>query len=73
MVATPNPLYRGDRAQEVFIALRELLSRNQHAAHFGLETLSDLLYAEQLLSDRPKHSEVEAAREALLVEGEVLA
>ena len=68
-----HPLYPVGRTQEVLIALRELLSRNQCAAHFDLETLSELLYEERLLSCRPEPSEVQAAREALLVEDEVLA
>ena len=68
-----HPLYAAARTQEVLIALRELLSRNQCAAYFDLETLSELLHEERLLFYRPGLSEVEAAREALLVEGEVLA
>lgn len=68
----PDPLYPTGRTQEVLVALRGLLSRNPSAAHFGAESLSELLYQERFLSYRADPAELEPAIEALRVEGEVL-
>jgi hypothetical protein len=79
MNSAPTPAYHDGRTetsalavQGTLVAFRELLSRNPCAAQFGSETLAELLHAEGYLHRRPLESLVEAALEALLVEGEVL-
>jgi hypothetical protein len=55
----------------VFLALRELFSRYPAAAESGPDRLADLLCT--YLPLRPDESQVEAALEALCVDGKVLA
>jgi hypothetical protein len=60
--------------EEVLLALRELFSSRPEAAQVGSEILIELLRIECFLSHGPPPvSQVEAALEALQVEGEVLA
>lgn len=54
-------------------ALRELFSQHPRAMRCGPETLSRMLYVLCFLSYRPGVCEVEAALEALQVEGELAA
>jgi hypothetical protein len=58
---------------DVLPALRELFSQHPAMARSGRENLSRALFALRYLPYRPETLAVEAAREALLVEGEVLA
>jgi len=58
---------------EIFLSLRELFSTNRIAESFDNETLAELLYRERYVSRRVDASEVEAAREALLTNDELLA
>ena len=70
----PEPLYPSENAiyEEVLPALRELLSRRHpRARQEGPGTLSKMLYAGGYLSYRPELPDVEAAREALLVDEQV--
>ncbi len=60
-------------SQEVLVALRELFSTHPEAMRCGPETLAGLLRLCGLLSHRPPTFAVEAALEALEVEGEVAA
>jgi hypothetical protein len=53
-------------------ALRELFSQHPDMMQSGCETLSRALHVLRFLACRPEPFEVEAAREALLVEGELL-
>ena len=53
-------------------ALRELLAQHPILTQVGCEALSRALFVLHYLPYRPEPFEVEAAREALLVEGEVL-
>lgn len=64
--------YAGDPTQEVFIALRDLLSLNPSAACFGTETLSGVLFVEHYLSYSAAAHEVEYALKALRTEGEIV-
>ena len=57
----------------VLEALRDLFSHHPETTVAGPEMLAELLYEYRLLSIRPENCEVEAALEALRVEGEVLA
>ncbi len=57
----------------VLEALRELFSHHPKTMEAGSETLAELLYECRLLLIRPESCEVEAALEALQVEGGVLA
>jgi hypothetical protein len=58
---------------DVLPALRELLGQHPAMTQSGPETLSRALYKLRFLPYRCEPFEVEAALEALLVEGEVLA
>lgn len=58
---------------EIYLSLRELLNRNHYAEEFDNDTLAELLYREHLAARRVEAHEVEAAREALLNDGELLA
>jgi len=49
-----------------------MLSQYPQAAAAGTETLAELLYERCFLPHQPEPFAVEAAQEALLVEGEVL-
>jgi hypothetical protein len=51
---------------EVFLALRELFSKNRCTLEFGAETLAELLCAERYVWRRVAAHEVEAALEVLL-------
>ncbi len=70
---TPESVYKNDPTSEVLLAVRELLSRNPCATHFGAETISKLLCEERYLSYRVAAHEVEAVLGALTIDGEVLA
>ncbi len=72
MKSATRTLYSSDPAQEVLVALRDLLSHNPYAAYFGAETLSDLLYEGRYLSFSAAVHEVECVLQALQIEGEVL-
>jgi len=58
---------------DVLAALRELLAQHPTMTQVGCEALSRALFVLRYLDRRPKPFEVETAREALLVDGEVLA
>jgi hypothetical protein len=70
----PEPLYPTERPanEAVLPSLRELLSQCPAATYEDPETLSEMLYVQSYLPFLPDEGAVEAAREALLVEGEVL-
>lgn len=68
-----NTLYLPDRTQEVLSALRELFSRHPGAMRSGSEALSRMMHLLRFLPYRPEVCEVEAALEALQVEGELAA
>ncbi len=59
--------------EEVLSSLRELFSQYPAMKRSGAETLSRALFMLRFLPSRPEVFEVEAALEALQVEGEVLA
>ncbi len=59
--------------RDVLPAVRELISNNPEAAHYGAETVAGLLHAKRFLPGPPAIFAVEAALEALAVEYEVLA
>jgi len=61
-----------NESQTVLDALRSLVSEYPQAATVGPETLSELLYERRFLSRQPEVFGVEAALEALRIEGEVL-
>ena len=63
---------KGDQ-NTVLSALRDLLSAHPELSHCGTETLAELLREEHFLSYCPLAFEVEVVREALAVEGEVVA
>ena len=69
----PQPVYKNDPILEVLLAVREFLDRNPCAVHFDTEAISSLLYKDRYLPHPAAAHEVEAALEALAVEGEVLA
>jgi hypothetical protein len=56
----------------ILSALRELIAQHPALMHSGCETLSRQLFVMHYVNRRPEPFEVEAALEALLVEGEVL-
>jgi hypothetical protein len=56
----------------VLLALRELFSQHPVMTQSGCEALGRALYMLRFLPRRPEPFEVEAALEALMVEGEVL-
>jgi len=58
---------------DVLPVLRELFSKHPEAAKSGPETLSRLLYVLRFLPCKPETHEVEAALEALALEGEIAA
>jgi hypothetical protein len=64
---------RSDRTDDlgVLFALRELFSQYPEAAQIDPERLADPLW--RYVPSRPHESQVEAALEALAIEGEVLA
>jgi hypothetical protein len=68
---TPSPNIIHD--PNVLPALRDLFSQHPAMMHSGSETLGRALYMLRFLPYRPEVFEVEAALEALRVEGEVLA
>ncbi len=61
----PEQVYNGD----LLSALRELFSQHPAAVSCGPETLARMLYVLCYLNRRPAAFEVEAALEALQVEG----
>ena len=67
------PLQRSLYEGEVLPALRELLSQHPGMTQSGLESLSRALYVFRFLPYCPNASEVEAALEALRVEGKIAA
>jgi hypothetical protein len=71
----PEQLYPTERPtnEAVLPALRELLSQSPEMMGIGVETLSERLYTLRYLPFPPDVADVQAARKALLVEGEVLA
>ena len=69
----PETLYKtSSEYDDVFLALRELLSLHREIVDSGAEVLADLLYERRFLSRRPDAFDVEVALEALRMEGEVL-
>ena len=69
----PETLYKtSSEYDDVFLALRELLSLHREIVDSGAEVLADLLYERRFLSHRPDAFDVEVALEALRTEGEVL-
>ena len=56
---------------DVLSALRELFSQHPVTTQSGCEALSQALFELHYLPSRPETFQVEAALEALLVEGEV--
>jgi hypothetical protein len=73
MRSAPQQIIQNDPAPDVLTTVRELLSRNPCATHFGAETISKLLYEERYLSYRVALHEVEGVLEALRIDGEVMA
>jgi hypothetical protein len=70
---TSDPFYTSNsEPQTVLDALRSMLSQYPQAATAGPETLAELHYERRFLPYRPETFEVEAALEALTIEGEVL-
>ena len=73
MHPTSNPFYTSsNESRTVLDGLRSMLSQYPQAAAAGTETLAELLYERCFLPHQPEPFAVEAAQEALLVEGEVL-
>lgn len=70
MIHDATSVYNND---EVLPALRELFSQHPAAVSSGPEALVRLLYVLGFLSFRPGVCEVEAALEALTLEGEIAA
>ncbi len=70
MTPTPNSVYP---TNDVSPALRELLSQHPKIAKSGPEALSRLLYVLRFLPYQPEIREVEAALEALALEGGIAA
>lgn len=60
-------------AEKVLPAIRELFSRRPTAVGHGPETIGRMLCVRNFLPYRPDTCEVEAALEALVLEGEVAA
>ena len=58
---------------DVLPTIRDLFSQHPEAANSGPETLSRLLYVLRFLPYQLEFYEVEAALEALLLEGEIAA
>lgn len=62
-----NEVYTNDvKSVEVFLALRELFSKNRCAIELDAETLAELLFFERYLDYRACACCIETAREALL-------
>ena len=71
MAASPTRIIADD--PNVLPTLRDLFGQHPGMIHSGPETLGRALYMLRFLSYRPETLEVEAALEALRVEGVVLA
>jgi hypothetical protein len=72
-VTAPKPFYKTSQERDNLLpALRELLSLRREAVDAQAEVLADLLYERSFFSHRPEVFDVEAALEALRIEGEVL-
>lgn len=69
MIAPPQRIIHDPN---VLPAVRELISNSPEAACCGAETVAELLYTGRFLPYRPAIFAVEAALEALRVEGEIL-
>jgi hypothetical protein len=71
----PKPLYLNDPTtrEDVLPALRELLSRYPAATYKSSDTLARLLWMLRYLPYQPETFEVEAALEALRIEGGIAA
>ena len=68
--AAPHRLYKNSPTDlDVLPNLRELFSKHPEAAAFGPEALTELLYGPDCVTRRPEVFEVEAALEALAVDG----
>jgi hypothetical protein len=70
VIAPPQRIIADE--SEVLPALRELLSQHPSMKRNGTETLTKALFVLRYLSYCPDTLAIEAAREALIVEGEVL-
>jgi hypothetical protein len=70
----PNLLYPSEHtaSEGVLPALRELLNQCIWARQEGPETLSEMLWTQGYLPFLPQVADVEAAREALVVDEELL-
>jgi hypothetical protein len=75
MDTSPRPLYlsKPTACEDVLPALRELLSQHPAVTHKSPDTSARLLWFMRYLPHRPETFEVEAALEALRVEGEIAA
>ncbi len=74
MNSAPETLYRSGQADpNVLAALRDLFSKHPETTCCGAESLAELLRLGRFLPYRPPVFEVEAALEALRIEGEVVA
>jgi hypothetical protein len=75
MIATPPELYPTEPTarDDVLPALRDLLSQHPATMRSAADTLARLLWILRYLPYRPETFEVEAALEALRIEGEVAA
>lgn len=71
MTPAQNSVYT--TTNDVLPTLRELFSQHPEAATSSLETLSRLLYVLRFLPYQPEIREVEAALEALVLEGGIAA
>lgn len=72
MLAPMNPVYR-TTPDDTLLAVREACSRHPEAAYYGPEKLLALVHELRVSPQRPAISEVEAALEALRIEGQILA
>lgn len=69
----PETLYKTSSERDnIFLALRELLSLHRGIVDPRADVLADLLYERRFVSHRPEVFDVEMALEALRTEGEVL-
>ena len=69
----PQQIIQNDPTSEVLLAVRELFGKNSCAAHFGVETISRLLYEDRYLPYRVAGHEVEHVLEVLRIDDEVVA
>jgi hypothetical protein len=69
----PKNQFDVKQSQDVLPALREMLARRPHCADFDAKALSLVLWFRNYLPYPPDEAEVEAALEALRLEGEVVA